>query len=175
MLAVYNDPEIISKALRLLERRFGPVDTETDETEFLHTRAYVEEMGEGLKKRMFSFVNPVDTSQLVRIKRRITRIEAKLSDRVSDLTFRRVNLDPLLLGPSGLTLVSRKDGAQRVCLEKEMYAEKTLALASGKLRPFPWTPPGLSDEEALDFLENLLKSIDIIPPEFSRLNSLNLF
>ncbi|MBN4076559.1 DUF4416 family protein, partial [Gemmatimonas aurantiaca] len=130
-------------------------------------RAYVEEMGDGIKRRIFLFLNPVDPSKLADFKRQTNKIEDKLADKVGNLRFRKVNVDPMTLTTSGITLASNKDAPQRVALERGIYAEKTLALIAERFRPFDWTSPDYTEPEALDFFAEALEHIKTLPPELA--------
>ncbi len=173
--AIYNDRTILEKALDALEKQFGRIDAETEESEFLHTRAYVEEMGEGLKRRFFSFVKPINPANLAGAKELTSKIETKLADRVSNLDFRKVNIDPIMLGSTGLTLATKKDATYRICIGKEIYAEKTLALVGRKFMPFPWTHPDYMEPDVQEFLEYTLAGIETFPSEFAKHISMNMF
>ncbi len=173
--AIYNDRTILESALDALEKQFGRIDAETEEMEYLHTHAYVEEMGEGLKRRFFSFVKPINPANLAEAKERTMKIETKLADRVSNLAFRKVNLDPIALGSTGLTVATKKDATYRICIGKDIFAEKTLALVGRKFMPFPWTHPDFMEPDVQEFLEYTLAGIETFPSEFAKHISMNMF
>lgn len=164
---LYNDELMLERTIEALERRLGAIDAETPEMDFLHTRAYVEEMGDGIKRRIFLFLQPVDPAKLSDIKRQTTKIEDKLSDKVGNLRFRKVNIDPMILTGSGITLASMKDAPQRVALERGVYAEKTLALIGDRFRPFEWTAPDYTESEALEFFDQALEHVKTLPAELA--------
>lgn len=164
---LYNDELLLERTIEALERRFGPIDAESAEMDFLHTRAYVEEMGEGIKRRLFLFLNGVDPGKLFELKRQTNKIEDKLSDKVGNLRFRKVNIDPMTLTGSGITLASNKDAPQRVALERGIYAEKTLALIADRFRPFEWTSPDFTEPEALEFFDLALEHVKTLPVELA--------
>jgi hypothetical protein len=164
---LYNDEMVLERTIEALERRFGAIDAETPEMDFLHTRAYVEEMGDGIKRRMFLFVNPVAPSRLAEFKRQTLKIEEKLAEKVGNLRFRKVNIDPMTLTGSGITLASAKDAPQRVALERGVYAEKALALIGDRFRPFEWTSPDFTEPEALEFFDQALEYVKTLPAELT--------
>jgi len=173
--AIYNDRSVLENALEALEKQFGRIDAETEELEYLNARAYVEEMGEGLKRRFFSFIKPINPANLAEAKERTLKIETRLADRVSNLAFRKVNLDPIALCATGLTLATRNDATYRICIGKDIYAEKTLALVGRKFMPFPWTHPDFMEPDVQEFLEYTLAGIETFPSEFAKHISMNMF
>ena len=172
---LYNDEDVLERAVGLLERKFGRIDYETERLEFLHTRAYVEEMGEGISRRLFSFVKPADESRLGDYKEKTMKIESRLGERVSNVTFRRVNLDPMILTQSGLTVATRENGPHRICIGPGIYAEKAFALVGSVFKPFKWTEPDFTEPDFLDFLRTLLQDISTVPEGLIAERTLRMF
>ncbi|HSG99150.1 MAG TPA: DUF4416 family protein [candidate division Zixibacteria bacterium] len=173
--ALYNDDDMLERAAALLERKFGRIDCETEELEFLHTRAYVEEMGEGIRRRLFSFVKTAEANKLGDYKERTARIEEKLAERVANVRFRRVNLDPMILTASGLTVATGEDGPHRVCVGDGVYAEKALALIGSEFKVFSWTEPDFTEPGFLEFLKTLLEDIETVPAGLLPEKTLRIF
>ena len=164
---LYNDLHFLERSLRELERKFGPVDMETDEIEYLHTHAYVEEMGEGLRRKLFAFRRDVDPSKIAEVKEHTIRIEEKLGEKVVDVIFRKVNLDPLILSSTGLTLATSKDLPHRICVGNDIYAEKTLAMVDDHFESFPWTCPDFLEKEAIELFRQVARDLERFPAEFA--------
>lgn len=172
---IYNDTPVLERSLTELERHFGRIDAETDELEYLSARDYVEEMGEGLKRRFFCFVRTHAPEKLAEYKLRTRKIEKKFSEKAGDVTFRSVNIDPLIMTASGLTLATSRDAPHRICIGAGIYAEKSLALIGKKFKPFMWTHPNFAEEDMLEFARYVMSSIKTVPVELTRPTSLKLF
>ena len=172
---IYNDSTVLERSLAELEKHFGRIDAETDELEYLSARDYVEEMGEGLKRRFFSFVKIHEPDKLADYKRRTRRVEEKFSEKVGDVTFRSINIDPLIMTASGLTLATSRDAPHRICIGRGIFAEKALALIGKKFKPFMWTHPNFAEEDMLEFARYVMSNIKTVPVELTRPTSLRLF
>ncbi len=159
--ALYSNIGNLIEAVNLIEKKYGRVEFETDEMDFLHTSYYREEMGDNLKRKFFSFANPVDRSELADIKIWTNRLEEKFGEKSGDYFFRTVNLDPGLLTLANLTLASTKDFAHRIYLRDGIFAEITLMYKNKKFIALPWTYPDYAEEPVLEFLARVRESISM--------------
>ncbi|MBO7094460.1 MAG: DUF4416 family protein, partial [Spirochaetia bacterium] len=67
-------PEKKEELRHLLVEEFGPIDCESPEFDFTFTDYYVPEMGSGIKRFFYSFVNLVSPDQLPDIKIRTNEL-----------------------------------------------------------------------------------------------------
>lgn len=150
--AIYSVLGPMHDSIEEIERKFGVIELETDELEFLHTTYYREEMGENLKRKFFAFEKMVDRDRLAEIKIWTNRLEEKHGERVDDFVFRKVNLDPGILSLANLVLASTKDFSHRIYLKDGIYSEVTLVYEKKRFKALPWTYPDYTEPEVLEFL-----------------------
>jgi len=134
---LYSNRDILSKALDLLEKEFGPVDFKIEDFEFTVSDYYVEEMGRPIYRSFYSFERLIDPSDLVSIKLKSNEIE----DLVAVKNNRKVNLDPGYLDYDKVVLASAKYNGNKVYLDKGIWADLTLFYSKGKFTPYPWSFP----------------------------------
>ena len=72
---IYASIGAMDDAAREIEKKYGRVEFETDDIEFLHTKYYREEMGDNLKRKFFAFEKMVVF--------RIGNLEGKFLGRIS--------------------------------------------------------------------------------------------
>jgi len=157
--ALYSNLGNMIEAIDLIEKKYGLIEFETDEMEFLHTTYYREEMGDNLKRKFFSFVNPVDRAELADIKIWTNKLEEKFGEKSGDFIFRTINLDPGILTLANLTLASTKDFAHRIYLRDGIFAEITLIFKNKKFVALPWTYPDYTEPPVLEFLNRVRESL----------------
>ncbi len=157
--AIYSHSEALRSAVIQLEKKFGRIELETEESDFTHTDYYQEEMGENLRRKFFAFERLVPRDRLAEIKSWTNELEAKFGDKVGDFIFRTVNLDPGLLTLAGLTLASTKDFAHRIYLSDGIYAEKTLLYQNKLFTALPWTYPDYREARVLSFLNQVRETM----------------
>lgn len=153
--AIYSTLGPMLEAVLEIEKKYGRVVFETEEIDFLHTTYYREEMGDNLKRKFFSFENPVERDKLPDIKCWTNKLEEKFGERSGDFVFRKVNLDPGIITPANLVLASTKDFSHRIYLRDGIYAEVTLLYEKRKFKSLPWTYPDYTEPEILEFLERI--------------------
>ncbi len=107
-------PEKKDELRRILVEEFGPIDYESREFDFTFTDYYVPEMGSGIKRFFYSFVNLVNPDQLPGIKIRTNELEERFAADGN----RKINLDPGLLSLSSLILATTKNNVHRIPLPK---------------------------------------------------------
>jgi hypothetical protein len=160
---IYASMEALNDAVMEIEKKYGHVEFETDDIEFLHTSYYREEMGDGLRRKFFAFEKTIERSRLADVKIWANKLEEKYGEKVGDFVFRKINIDPGILTQANLTLASTKDYSHRVYLRDGVYAEVTLTYEKKKFRTLPWTYPDYAEPEALDFfgkVRNTMKGMD---------------
>lgn len=150
---LYSRSAFADRARTRLESRFGPLELESEEFEFDHTDYYTQEMGEGLRKKLISFLQPVRPEDLPEIKLYTNDLEREFSSE----NRRRINIDPGYLTLDRLVLASGKDSAHRIYLRNGIYAEVTLLYQSGTFLPLPWTYPDYRRPELEKFLHRVRK------------------
>ena len=128
-------PEAKEVLRHTLVDEFGPIDYESQEFDFNFTDYYVPEMGSGIKRFFYSFVNLVNPDQLPDIKIRTNTLEEKFAERGN----RKINLDPGLLSLSSLILATTKNNVHRIPLQKGIYGEVTLMYVNREYQTLPWT------------------------------------
>ena len=129
-------PEEKEALRRILVKEFGPIDYESQEFDFIFTDYYVPEMGSGIKRFFYSFVNLVNPDQLPDIKIRTNELEEKFATPDGN---RKINLDPGLLSLSSLILATTKNNVHRIPLRKGIYGEVTLMYVNKEYQTLPWT------------------------------------
>ncbi|UCD93386.1 MAG: DUF4416 family protein [Candidatus Zixiibacteriota bacterium] len=152
---IYASMEAMNDAVVEIEKKYGHVEFETDDIEFLHTTYYREEMGENLKRKFFAFEKMVERDRLAEIKNWTNKLEEKYGEKVGDFVFRKVNIDPGILTPANLTLASTKDYSHRVYLGEGIFAETTLLFEKKRFQTLPWTYPDYAEPEAFEFFNKV--------------------
>jgi len=156
---IYASIGAMDDAAREIEKKYGRVEFETDDIEFLHTKYYREEMGDNLKRKFFAFEKMVDRDKLAEIKIWTNKLEEKYGEKVGDFVFRKVNIDPGILTLANLTLASTKDYAHRIYLGGGIFAETTLIYEKKKFKSLPWTYPDYTEPEAVDFFKRVRETM----------------
>ena len=134
---IFKDNKIYVKVKSLLERKFGPIDFESQTLDFIHTDYYEKEFGKGLKRAFVSFKKLISPHQLPTIKTNTNHFEARFSQN----KLRRINIDPGYLELSKFVLATTKDYRHRMYLGGGIYAEITLFYRRGSFCPWEWTYP----------------------------------
>lgn len=144
--------ESIAGVLRLLRREFGPVDCETDASEFDSTDYYAREMGTDLRRKWVAFRPLRERGYLAEAKHLCIELELKLAVDGK----RTVNIDPGYVDDAQVVLATTKDFAHRVYIGKGYYAEPTLIYVKGdrNYRPLEWTYPDYRTLMALRFFRD---------------------
>ncbi len=134
---IFKDNTVYAKTKAILEKKFGPVDFESEALDFGPTDYYAKELGENLKRRFLSFQKLILPEQLAAIKLTTNRFESRLSKNA----LRRINIDPGYLELSKLVLPTTKDYKHRLYLGYGIYAEITLFYRGNTFCPWEWTYP----------------------------------
>lgn len=145
---LFCDAAVQLQALEVLCDRFGPLDFLSQPERFVHTSYYDDELGEGIKRQLLSFLDLVPQDSLPNIKVTTNGIEKDFSLQGK----RRVNIDPGMLTEERLVLATGKNFTHRIYLGKGIYGDLTLLYQGGSFRPLPWTYPDYKTPMTLHFL-----------------------
>ena len=137
-----GEPALLDQAREALERRFGPVDYESELLPFEHTAYYQAEFGAGLLRRILSFERLIDPADLAEIKLAANDLEARWMTEGR----RRVNIDPGYISLAKLVLATTKNHGHRIYLRGGIYAEVTLRYRDGGFQVWEWTYPDYGSE-----------------------------
>jgi hypothetical protein len=130
--------------LSVLEKNFGPIESQSPTMDFSFTDYYDVEMGRRPQRYLLLFCDLVDPSDLADIKRRTNELEKLFSTPEGQ---RHVNLDPGLLSLSSLILATCKDRSHRIPLRDGIYAETTLIYKDHDFQSLPWTYADYKSDE----------------------------
>lgn len=159
---IYSSVDALADSLTRLERHFGPVQYETVDIPCTPTQDYVEEMGNYLQRRFFSFERLVRRDALPTIKKMCARVESQFADHVEDHIFRTVNIDPGLMTPDNLVMAHHREFNHRIYLSDGVFAETALIYARDYFTRLPWTNPDFCHDEAIDFFLRVRNSFDLV-------------
>lgn len=148
---IFKQEDYFLKAKKLLIKKFGKIDFESEVLDFSHTDYYQKEMGENLKRKFISFEKLISPSQLVSIKRFTNKLEEKLSKDKK----RAVNIDPGYLSLSKVILASTKDYRHRIYLNKGIFAEVTLFYQNKSFSPWDWTYPDYKTQSYIEIFNHI--------------------
>jgi len=135
----------------MLEKMFGTIDFRSPLMNFTQTDYYNDEMGEELKRVIFSFKKLVRPESAYKAKLKTNALEKKLSQNGK----RRINIDPGYLNMSKLVLFSTKDYTHRIPMPRGIFAEITLFYQNKQYNPWPWTYPDYKTKEYRDIFESI--------------------
>ncbi|MDZ4724277.1 MAG: DUF4416 family protein [candidate division Zixibacteria bacterium] len=147
-------------ALNVLEKQFGRIQAETTDLPCTNIDQYAEEMGDSLVRRFFAFERPIDRDRLPEIKSICHKIESQFGDAVDDYTFRTVNLDPGIVTPDNVVMVSHREYNHRIYLTNGVFAELVLVWSKNGFARMPWTPADFYHDESIDFFLRIRESFD---------------
>lgn len=151
---LFREEEVLRRALRMLERRLGPVEDRSAVWPFEETDYYEAEMGRGLWRVFVSFRRLVRREAIVGIKRFTNRVEGRLC---SGWGGRRVNLDPGYVTLANVCLATTKDFQHRVWLGGGVYLENTLRRRRGVWADWEWTYPDYRRPEVKAWFEGVYR------------------
>ena len=157
---IFQDETLLKKTIRILERKFGPIDFKSTILPFNYTDYYEKEFGPDLKRLFVSFRKLISPDNLASIKVFTNNLETKLGKNER----RRINIDPGYLDLAKLVLATTKDFSHRIYLAKGIYAEITLLYKDKCFRIHPWTYP---DYRTPEYLEIFHKIRDLFAKQFS--------
>lgn len=134
---IFSDEVVYRKTKNILERKFGPIDVESETIRFDFTDYYEKEMGKNLFRRFISFKKLQEPSAFIAIKHFCVKLERKFSRR----SLRAINIDPGYINDAKLVLTTTKDFSHRIYLGKGVFAEITLTYQNKGFKDYPTTFP----------------------------------
>ncbi len=134
---IYTTEKVYQEAKKVLERKFGSIDFESERIDFDFTEYYYPEMGKPLSRRFISFKKLRKPEQFVKIKLDCIKLEKKFALGLH----RQINIDPGYINEAKLILTTTKDFAHRIYLGKGIYAELTLSYVNDHFSEVPTTFP----------------------------------
>lgn len=156
VVAVILAPKLAEgEVIAALEREFGPVAERLSFVPYAETKYYEGEMGGGLARGFYAFVNPFDPGGLADVKLKTNALEAELSGGDP----RKVNLDPGALDLGKLVLPSCKEAAHRVYLGRGVHAEIEYRFIGGTFTPLDWTYPDYRNPRVLAWFNGLREGL----------------
>ena len=150
---IYTTESIYQDTKKYLERKFGPIDFESEKIDFTFTEYYYPEMGKSLSRRFISFRKLRKPEQFVNIKLYCVKLEKKFAVNLH----RRVNIDPGYINEAKLVLTTTKDFAHRIYLDKGIYAEVTLSYLKNYFSESPTTFPDYRTPQYKEIFLNIRK------------------
>ncbi|MBU4128896.1 DUF4416 family protein [bacterium] len=144
---------LFEEALKVLEKKYGPVDYKSPLLPFDKTDYYKEEFGKDLKRKFYSFKKLIEAEDLPKVKIFANNLEKKLSEEGN----RSINLDPGYLTPAKLVLATTKDYQHRIYYGKGIYGEVTLRYKKKSFIPWEWTYPDYRTEEYIEIFNHIRK------------------
>ena len=138
-----------------LTDKFGKVDFTSEVWPFDKTDYYKDQTGPRILRQFVSIKQLIDPGKLAKVKHRTNKLEQKLAAKLGLPLTRPVNLDPGIIGPSKLVLVTTKNYSHRIYIGKKMYAEVTLIFDKGHWRPQAYTYPDYRQQCYFDFFEKV--------------------
>jgi hypothetical protein len=133
-----------------LQKEFGNLDFVSDSFDFKHTVYYQNEMGLDLERFFVSFESRVMADSIYKAKLLSNCIE----DDYAINKQRTVNIDPGIITPHNVILLTTKNFSHRIPLQQGIYAELTLMYDS-KIKQYtalPWTYPDFQTKEYMTAL-----------------------
>lgn len=156
--AIYSSLDALADVLTRLEKSFGRIESETIDIPY-SSELYLEEMGDALQRRFYSFAKTVSRDRLPDLKANCTKIERQFSDVVDNTPFRTVNLDPGIVTADNVVVSSYREYNHRIYLGSGVYAEQTLIWSQGQFVRLPWTNMDYCEAEALSFFEQVRRDL----------------
>ena len=145
----------------VLIKKFGEVDTESNDQHFNFTDYYEEEFGKNLMQKLFSFSTLIRQDELAEIKIITNGIENNFKNEniKNNITHpkRKINLDPGYITLDKYILASTKDGPSRIYLNQGIYAEITLRFINKSFVSCEYTYPNYKTNEYINYLNSVRK------------------
>lgn len=141
---IFKDRALADRAVLLLSRKYGRVDSVSDVLPFDKTTYYEEEMGLDLKRMFLSFERLIDREKISLVKHDSNRMELSISGGEER---RKINIDPGYLTAANVSLATTKDFQHRVYVGRGIYLENTLRFRRGGWEDWEWTYPDYRSAE----------------------------
>lgn len=158
-----SDRNLFDLAEKLMESTLGTIDIRSGIMPFTYSDYYKKEMGSNLLRKFISFRQLIDPYELGKIKHSTNALELQLAnsnqsqaesltESLTPIADRPINLDPGYIEPSKLVLATTKNYSHRVYIGNSMYAETTLSYSKGAWHPWPFTYPDYASGSYDNFL-----------------------
>ncbi|MDD5331533.1 MAG: DUF4416 family protein [Candidatus Nanoarchaeia archaeon] len=149
----HRDMKEVEVILKRLEKKFGKIESISDEFSFNFTDYYTDEIGTDLKKKFIIFRDLIDPEEIVKVKLFTNKLENKYS-----INGKRIfNLDPGYLNAEHLILPSAKPRPHRVYLRKGIYADMIYVFGKNEVFDFKHTFPDFKQDFVKKFFLELRK------------------
>jgi len=148
-----KDRSLFEQVIQSLKKQFGNIALVSRWFNFDYTSYYEKEMGGPLFRRMISFIDLMDPSQLPEIKLITNKIELQFADNHN----RNINIDPGYIVAERFVLATGKNYTHRIYLNKGIFADLTLIFQKGQFQKLPWTYPDYAADDVKFFLNNVRK------------------
>jgi hypothetical protein len=129
------EPDLFDVCFQILQREFGPIDSDSERMPWNGSDYYRSEMGPNIFRKFLFFEQVVDPGRLSQIKYFTNTLENSYAANTAEGLRRRINLDPGYVTEAKVVLASTKDFAHRLYIGDGIYAEVTLRF-SAKERSF---------------------------------------
>lgn len=146
---IYDTTDRFESVIADLEKKFGPIECESEQMPFTHTEYYSEEMGDELFRSFVSFEKMINPGRLKDIKHFTNELEIK---NLGSDGGRTVNIDPGIVTLSSLILASTKDFSHRIYIGDGIYGEVTLLYENKAFNSLKWTYPDYKTPIIAEFL-----------------------
>ncbi len=150
---IYNNEKVYLETKKILSKKFGKTDYESNKINFDSTNYYYPEMGKPLFRKFLSFLHLKDPCQFIEIKLFCLKLEKKFAEK----NLRIINIDPGYLNEAKLVLTTTKDFSHRIYLGKGVYAEVTLTFKGGGFSDLPTTFPDYRTDTYKDIFKKIRK------------------
>lgn len=151
---LYSENFNINSVLDVLKNEYGDIIYSSDDTKFLETSYYNNEMGLNISRKFVFFRNKLEKNSLVRLK----KFSDNLEDKYLDAGKRTVNLDPGLFSKESILLATNKSFTHRVYLDAGVYADLTLYYKNSSYQALDWTFSEYRKPEIIAMFNSLRKS-----------------
>lgn len=155
-----NVPDLLEKASRLLEDKYGPWQVPPLDYPFTHSDYYTEEMGPGLVKRLCIGSRTVPREDLADLKAEGAALEQDFS-RNGDLESRQVNIDPGYIALEHMVLFSWKPRAHKILVGGGVYGDLQLLWRrdAKSFEAMPWSFPDYASDPVRKYLSDVRDSL----------------
>jgi len=144
---------LLQKIMNVLSKTYGKIDIESPIMDFDYTEYYKDELGNSLKKKLFSFEKLISIEDSYKIKKHTCNIEKKFSK----MNKRLINIDPGYVDHAKLVLFTTKDYNHRIYLNKGIFGEVSLNYNSKKssFQANDWAYPDYRTDKYLSFFNEV--------------------
>jgi hypothetical protein len=147
--------QCLCAATEVITDKFGRTDLASDVWPFDKTDYYKDQTGSRILRQFISIERLIAPGKLAKIKHITNKLEKKLAAKLALPLPRPVNLDPGIIEPSKLVLVTTKNYSHRIYIGKKMYAEVTLLFDKGRWKPFDYTYADYRQQCYFDFFDKV--------------------